>query len=82
MDLIQNSLENYTTRFMVTCTFLAVATLVAPLLLLSTRVSGVLPDSLPWTGRRQEVFSKTRACLRQYIRGFADLQNGYLKVRL
>jgi hypothetical protein len=66
----------------VTYTFFTVATLVAPLLLLSTGGSGGYPDSLPWTGRRQEIFSKTRACLRQYVRGFADLKSGYLKVGL
>jgi hypothetical protein len=42
MDLIQYSLNNHITLFVVTCTFLAVATLVAPLLL-QQEFQGVLP---------------------------------------
>ena len=43
--------------------------------------SSRLPDSIPWAGLRNEVFGKTRACLRELTAGLHSLTDGYLNVR-
>ena len=49
-------------------------------LLLSSPWSRDLPASLQWAGRRDEMFSATRACLRELKAGDSTLIEGYSKV--
>ena len=42
--------------------------------------SSRLPDSIPWAGLRNEVFGKTRACIRELSAGLHSLTDGYLNV--
>lgn len=39
-----------------------------------------VPQSVPWAGRRNEVLSKTRACLREVTAGLRTLKDGYNQV--
>ena len=39
-----------------------------------------LPSSIPWVGRRNEVFSKLRACIREVFAGLRTLSEGYVTV--
>lgn len=41
-----------------------------------------LPDTLPWVGRRDEIFAKMRACMREFTVGDRTLVDGYSQVGL
>ena len=49
-------------------------------LLYSWKTMSSLPKSLPWAGRRQEVFSRVRACVRELFDGLGSLRSGYDEV--
>lgn len=42
--------------------------------------SSRLPASINWAGRRNEVFSKARACVREFTAGLRTLAEGYATV--
>lgn len=44
------------------------------------KASSRLPDSLQWAGRRDEIFSLTRAYLRGFFAGVEVIKEGYVKV--
>lgn len=44
--------------------------------------SSYLPGSIPWAGRRKEIFSMTRACIREFNSGLQILKDGYATVNL
>ncbi|PZD24822.1 CypX, Cytochrome P450, partial [Pyrenophora tritici-repentis] len=48
-------------------------------LLRSTKHTPQLPDTLPWVGCRDEVFSRTRACIRELTNGDRTRIDGYTK---
>ena len=56
----------------------SVTTLVC--LIHSKIVMSKVPQSIPWAGLRNEVLSKTRACLREFTAGFRTLKIGYNQV--
>lgn len=41
-----------------------------------------LPRSIHWAGRRKEIFSRTRACIREFASGLQTLKDGYATVNL
>ena len=43
-------------------------------------VMSKVPQSVPWAGLRKEVFSKTRACIREVTAGLRTLKIGYNQV--
>lgn len=44
--------------------------------------SSRLPGSIPWPGRRKELFPITRACIRAFTTGIQTLKDGYDTVNL
>lgn len=50
-------------------------------LLFSWKTIGNFPKSLKWAGRRDETFSRTRACIRELFAGLRSLNSGYDRVR-
>ena len=50
-------------------------------LLHSWKTMDNLPKSLQWAGRRREVFSRARACIREMFAGLQSLISGYDQVR-
>ena len=43
-------------------------------------VMSKVPQSVPWAGRRVELLSKTRACIREFTAGLRTLKIGYNQV--
>ena len=43
-------------------------------------VMSTVPHSVPWAGVRREMFSKTRACVREFTAGLQTLKAGYEQV--
>lgn len=41
-----------------------------------------LPGSIHWAGRQKEIFSMTRACIREFNSGLQNLKDGYATVNL
>ena len=46
----------------------------------SLRKLNQLPHTLHWAGRRDQIFSKLRACIRELFAGFTSYESGYAKV--
>ena len=46
----------------------------------SWMVMSTVPHSVPWAGVRREMFSKTRACVREFTAGLQTLKAGYEQV--
>ena len=49
-------------------------------LILTWRRLNIFAESLPWIGRRKEIFSALRACARQMFRGVESMAAGYREV--
>lgn len=46
----------------------------------SSIMMSTVPHSVPWVGVRKEIFSKTRACVREFTAGLRTLKAGYNQV--
>lgn len=61
-----------------TITLVSIITLIC--LIHSKFVMKKVPQSVPWAGLRSEIFSKTRACIREFSAGLHTLRIGYNQV--